>query len=105
MVPNPLAQMKSLLPHWRSDVTLSHLAIQFGIVCQGRGIVLGVLAIMRENLQRVLKSDLRAGPIPRPMGSNCENDVHPAQFIATQLARIDRALRNFGSHLEASAVL
>src|ERR1700728_3864653 len=105
MVPNPLAQTKSLSPHRRSNLKLSQLAIESGVVFEGRSIVLWVLAIVLENLQSMLKSNLRAGQISRSLASHCENDVPPAQLIAGQLARIDRGPRNFGRSLETSAVL
>src|ERR1700733_3864573 len=105
MVPNPLAHMKSLSQHLRSNVKLSQLAIEPGVIFQGRSIVLGVLAIALENLQRMLKSDLRVGQISRSLASNCENDVPSAQLIATQLARIDRGFRYFGRTFETSSVL
>jgi hypothetical protein len=50
----------------------------------------------------------RVGQISRSSASNRENDVAPAQLIATQLARIDRGFRgfrNFGRSLETPAVL
>src|ERR1700685_1859063 len=97
--------MKSLSPHRRSNIKLSQLVIESGVVFQGRSIVLRVLPIVLENLQRMLKSDLRVGQISFSLASNCENDVPPAQLIATQLVRIDRGFRNVGRSLETSAIL
>src|SRR5580704_4803864 len=105
MVSNPLAQMKSLSPHGRSNVKSSQFAIESGVVFQRRSIVFKVLAIMLKNLQCMLKGDLRVGQISRSLAGNCENDVPPAQLISTQLARIDRGFRNFGRSLETSTVL
>src|SRR5580700_10895723 len=97
--------MKSLSPHRSGNVKLSQLAIEFGVVFQGRSIVLRMFAIVLENPHCMLERGLRVAEITCSLASNCKNDVPPAQLTAMQLARIDRGLRDLGRSLETSLVL
>src|SRR5579872_4974171 len=104
MVSNRFALVISPAPHRRSHVKLPQLGIESGVVLQGRRIVLSMLAIRLESLQRMLKCGLRVGQMPRSSASNRENDVSTAQLILTQLARVDRRFRKFCRGLETPAV-